>query len=95
MISYKNSWLSFKKTDVVNNDKDILLRFTEKICPAVHMLIANFFCLRKLVIINLKWAFLTQLLGIQIIGNYGKFVHIILSFILFNLLYFDNNNYGN
>ena len=34
MISYnldlKNSWLSFKKTDVVN--KDILPHFNEKIC---------------------------------------------------------------
>ncbi len=32
-----------KKTYVVNNNKDILLRFKEKMCPSEHKFIATFF----------------------------------------------------
>ena len=50
MISYslnlqKKNLLSSTKTNVVNNYKDILMRFKEKICPAVHIFIAIFFVL--------------------------------------------------
>jgi hypothetical protein len=37
--------VKFHKNDVVNNNKDIFLRFKEKMCLAVHIFIATFFCL--------------------------------------------------
>ncbi len=41
--NWLSSWLSFKKTYVVNNNKDILLCLEEKVCPALHMLLFNNF----------------------------------------------------
>ncbi len=47
MISYnlnlQEFLIKFQKTNVVNNNKNILLRFKEKMCPAVHIFIATFF----------------------------------------------------
>ena len=40
-----NLWKVSKKTNVVNNNTDILLRFKDKMCPTVHIFTATFSCL--------------------------------------------------
>ena len=55
---YKNSKFQ-KKTNEVNKNKDILLRFKENMYPAVHIFVGTFFCLSNLrsVISYWKWLF--------------------------------------